>query len=202
MTSVALGAGAPLVAALPWGVFAFPGAPATPPAAAMIRVVCFLAAALALGTTGHPRLAATFLILVLLNSALLHFRTSPRAGRVPPLRGKTSQRALCTQLTRQTSEHTANTVPATHPGGSSQHEHDDAVAHCTDHRGHLPHWIGGRPDPGRSPPSTSSWSRFPSTERFSAIAAQSARSARRSPPPTSAAIAPASRSRTTSSNSG
>jgi len=121
LTSVALGVGAPLVAALLWGVFAAPRAPAaSPAAAAVVQVVFFLAAALALGITGHPRLAATFLILVLVNSALLHLPHQPTSTQGAAAAGKDQPAStFYAAQTRQPPEHTANTVPATHPGGCS-----------------------------------------------------------------------------------
>ena len=121
LTRVALGIGAPLVAALLWGVFAAPRAPAaSPAAAAVVQVVFFLAAALALGITGHPRLAATVLILVLVNSALLHLLHQPTSAQDAAPAGKDQPAStFYAAHTRQPPEHTANTAPAAHPGGSS-----------------------------------------------------------------------------------
>jgi len=65
LTRLALGFGAPLGAAVLWGTFAAPRAPVTSPvAAAAVQIAFHLGAALTLGATGHPRLAATFLVLV------------------------------------------------------------------------------------------------------------------------------------------
>lgn len=81
VTSVALGVGVPLVAAVLWGVFAAPRAPvASAAAAGVVQVVFFLAAALALASTGHPRLGATFLILVMVKSVLLHLQPTSTLG--------------------------------------------------------------------------------------------------------------------------
>ncbi|MGI8591469.1 MAG: YrdB family protein [Nakamurella sp.] len=72
-TSVALAVGAVLTAALVWGLIASPRAPFSSPVLAPVVTVVFLgAAALALRATGHPRLAAGFLVLVVINTLLLH----------------------------------------------------------------------------------------------------------------------------------
>ncbi len=72
-TSVALAVGAVLTAALVWGLIASPRAPfSSPVLTPVVTVVFFGAAALALRATGHPRLAAGFLVLVVINTLLLH----------------------------------------------------------------------------------------------------------------------------------
>ncbi len=71
--SVALAVGAVLTAALVWGLFASPRAPfSSPVLTPVVTVVFFGAAALALRATGHPRLAAGFLVLIVINTLLLH----------------------------------------------------------------------------------------------------------------------------------
>lgn len=122
LTSVALGVGVPLVAAVLWGVFAAPRAPAdSAAAAAVVQVVFFLAAGLALGSTGHPRLAATFLILVVVNSALLHLPHQPTttAGSSAAVDKHQVVGTFYAAHNRRPPGRTARAVPATHPGGSS-----------------------------------------------------------------------------------
>lgn len=80
-TSVLLAVSAPLVGALAWGLFASPRAPFSGPIVTAVTVVTFFgAAALVLHTTGHPRLAAGFLVVVVLNTLLLHLAR----GATPP----------------------------------------------------------------------------------------------------------------------
>jgi hypothetical protein len=71
--SVALGIGAPLVAAILWGLFAAPRAVISrPPLRFVEKVLVFGAATVALYATGHHALAVIFAIIVIINSVLLH----------------------------------------------------------------------------------------------------------------------------------
>ena len=65
VTKTALGIGAPLLAAVLWGLFAAPRAPVSVPSARFaVELLVFGAAALALCTTGHRARGAAFVILV------------------------------------------------------------------------------------------------------------------------------------------
>lgn len=70
---VLLGLGAPLVAAVLWGLFAAPKARFTVslPAVLAVKVVVFAAATAALFGVGHPVLAIVFAILVVINTAIV-----------------------------------------------------------------------------------------------------------------------------------
>jgi len=71
-TRVALAAGAPLAAAVLWGLFAAPRAVYKVAAARVaVKVLVFGAAALALYATGRATLAVVYAVLVVLNSAVL-----------------------------------------------------------------------------------------------------------------------------------
>jgi len=79
LTRLALGVGAPLGAAVLWGVFAAPRAPvASPVAAAAVQIAFHLGAALTIGATGHLRLAATFLFLVTGNTLVRRWLADDR----------------------------------------------------------------------------------------------------------------------------
>jgi hypothetical protein len=68
-----LGVGAPLLMAVVWGVFVSPKAsvPLPPVAWAALQAVLFGAAAVALATFASPALAASFLVVVAANGALM-----------------------------------------------------------------------------------------------------------------------------------
>jgi hypothetical protein len=76
-----LGVGAPLLMAVVWGVFVSPKAsrPLPPVAWVALQAVLFGAAALALATFASPAPAATFLVVVAANGALM----SAMAARRP-----------------------------------------------------------------------------------------------------------------------
>jgi hypothetical protein len=79
LTKAALGIGAPLLAAILWGLFAAPRAPVSVPLVGLgVKVIVFGSAVAALYTTGHRGLAIAFGVLVVLNSVLV--RLSVRAG--------------------------------------------------------------------------------------------------------------------------
>jgi hypothetical protein len=70
---IVLGIGAPVVAAILWGLFAAPRALVSrPPLRFVVKVLVFGAAAIALYVTGHHALAVIFAVIVIINSALLH----------------------------------------------------------------------------------------------------------------------------------
>jgi Protein of unknown function (DUF2568) len=72
LAKTALGVGAPLLAAVLWGLFAAPRAPVSMPAAKFaVELAVFGSAAVALYATGHRALAAAFAVLVLVNSILV-----------------------------------------------------------------------------------------------------------------------------------
>ncbi len=72
VTKPALGIGAPLLAAVLWGLFAAPKATFSVPAAKVaVEVLVFGAAAPALYATGHRALAVAFAVLVVANSTLV-----------------------------------------------------------------------------------------------------------------------------------
>ncbi len=70
---LALGIGAPLLAAVIWGLFIAPKATWTPPTGIWIalQVVLFGAAVLSLFATGHPVLGVLLAVLVLANGGLM-----------------------------------------------------------------------------------------------------------------------------------
>ncbi|CAN5849836.1 hypothetical protein BH18ACT11_BH18ACT11_21650 [soil metagenome] len=73
----ALGLGAPLCAAVLWGLFAATRAPVSvPPLRFAVKVVVFGAAALALYATGHHVLAVVFALIVVANAVLIPIRFS------------------------------------------------------------------------------------------------------------------------------
>jgi hypothetical protein len=70
---IALGIGAPLVAAILWGLFAAPRALFSRSwLRLLVKVIVFGAAVVALYATGHHALAIIFAIVVIINSVLLH----------------------------------------------------------------------------------------------------------------------------------
>lgn len=64
---IALGIGAPLLAAVLWGTFVAPKAsiPVSVPVRIMLQLLVFGTAAAALYASGHPKLAAAFIVIVL-----------------------------------------------------------------------------------------------------------------------------------------
>lgn len=74
VTKTVLGLGAPLGAAVLWGLFAAPRAPVSVPLVGFgVKVVVFGSASLALYATGHHALAFVFATLVVLNAVLVRF---------------------------------------------------------------------------------------------------------------------------------
>jgi hypothetical protein len=72
LTKTAFGVGAPLLAAVAWGLFAAPRASVSVPLAKFaVEPLVFGSAAVALYVTGHHALAAAFAVLVLTNSILV-----------------------------------------------------------------------------------------------------------------------------------
>jgi hypothetical protein len=74
LAKLALGLGAPLLAAVVWGLFVAPKAtvPVPVPVHLLLQVVIFGLAAAGLGAAGHPQLAGVFGVVVVLNMALLY----------------------------------------------------------------------------------------------------------------------------------
>jgi hypothetical protein len=74
LSKVALGIGAPLVAAVVWGIFVSPQAPVALPGVVVLVLqgLVFGAAAAALAATGHRTLALVFLMIVVINAALMY----------------------------------------------------------------------------------------------------------------------------------
>ena len=77
--SIALGIGAPLVAAVVWGLFAAPLARFSLPRAGIlaVKVVVFGGATAALAVLGHPILATVFAVIVVVNLAVEQRRQRP-----------------------------------------------------------------------------------------------------------------------------
>jgi hypothetical protein len=72
LTKTALGIGAPLLAAVLWGLFAAPRAPVSVPLVGLgVKLIVFISAVAALYTTGHRGLAIAFAALVVVNSVLV-----------------------------------------------------------------------------------------------------------------------------------
>jgi hypothetical protein len=72
VTKTALGIGAPLVAAILWGLFAAPRAPVSVPLVGLgVILIVFGSAVAALYSTGHRGLAISFAVLVVANSVLV-----------------------------------------------------------------------------------------------------------------------------------
>jgi hypothetical protein len=74
MAKIALGIGAPLVAAVVWGTFVSPQAPVQLPGllALIFQVLIFGSAAAALVATGHRTLALAFAVVVVVNAVLMY----------------------------------------------------------------------------------------------------------------------------------
>jgi hypothetical protein len=74
ITKVALGIGAPLVAAIVWGVFVAPRAPVALPGfvVLLLQVLVFGSAAAGLIATGHRTLALAFAVVVVINAVLMY----------------------------------------------------------------------------------------------------------------------------------
>lgn len=80
VSKLVLGLGAPLVAAVLWGLFAAPRAPVSIPFARLgVQLAVFGSAAVALYATAHPALAVTFVILVAVNSIMVRVGGTPEA---------------------------------------------------------------------------------------------------------------------------
>jgi hypothetical protein len=72
VTKTALGLGAPLCAAVLWGLFAAPRAPVSVPLLGLVtKVIVFGSAAAALYATGHRALAIVFALIVVANAVLI-----------------------------------------------------------------------------------------------------------------------------------
>ena len=70
-TKMLFGIGAPLLAAVLWGLFASPRAPIAEPLARIgVQMAFFGSAGAALYDTGHRALAVTFILLVIINAIL------------------------------------------------------------------------------------------------------------------------------------
>jgi hypothetical protein len=74
LTKVALGVGAPLVAAVVWGTFLSPRAPVQLPwgVVLVLQAVVFASAAAALAATGNRTLALVFGVIVVTNAILMY----------------------------------------------------------------------------------------------------------------------------------
>jgi hypothetical protein len=74
IAEVALGIGAPLVAAVVWGVFVAPRAPVALPGVVvlLLQVLVFGSAAAGLAATGHRTLALVFAVVVVINAIVMY----------------------------------------------------------------------------------------------------------------------------------
>ena len=74
ITKIALGVGAPLVAAAIWGTFVSPQAPVQLPwpLSLLLQVLVFGSATAALVATGHRTLAVVFGVIVVINAILMY----------------------------------------------------------------------------------------------------------------------------------
>ncbi len=74
LMKIGLGVGAPLVAAVVWGVFVSPRAPVELPGllVLLLQVVVFGSAAVGLAATGHRTLAVVFGVVVVINAVLMY----------------------------------------------------------------------------------------------------------------------------------
>jgi hypothetical protein len=74
MAKIGLGIGAPLAAAVVWGVFVSPQAPVQLPGflVLVLQVLVFGAAAAGLVATGHQTLALAFGVIVVINAILMY----------------------------------------------------------------------------------------------------------------------------------
>ena len=72
VTKTALGLGAPLCAAVLWGLFAAPRAPVSVPLLGFgVKIIVFGSAAAALYATGHRTFAIVFALIVVANAVLI-----------------------------------------------------------------------------------------------------------------------------------
>ena len=72
VTKTALGLGAPLCAAVLWGLFAAPRAPVSVPLLGFgVKIIVFGSAAAVLYATGHRTLAIVFALIVVANAVLI-----------------------------------------------------------------------------------------------------------------------------------
>jgi hypothetical protein len=74
VAKIALGVGAPLVAAVVWGIFVSPQAPVQLPGllVLLLQVLVFGSAAAALAASGHRTLALVFVVIVVINAILMY----------------------------------------------------------------------------------------------------------------------------------
>ena len=74
IAKISLGVGAPLVAAVMWGVFVSPRAPVQLPVllSLILQALVFGSAASGLVVTGHRTVAVMFLMIVVINALLMH----------------------------------------------------------------------------------------------------------------------------------
>ena len=74
ITKIVLGVGAPLVAAVVWGIFVSPRAPVQLPwlVVLLLQVLVFGSAAAGLLATGHRTLALAFVVIVVINAVLMY----------------------------------------------------------------------------------------------------------------------------------
>jgi hypothetical protein len=74
LAKLGLGLGAPLLAAIVWGLFVAPKAtvPVPAPVHLLLQIAVFGLAAAGLVAAGHPQLAGVFGVVVVLNMALLY----------------------------------------------------------------------------------------------------------------------------------
>ena len=74
IAKIGLGIGAPLVAAVVWGVFVSPQAPVQLPGVLVLilQVLVFGSAAAGLVATGHRTLAVVFAVIVVINAILMY----------------------------------------------------------------------------------------------------------------------------------
>lgn len=74
LAKAALGIGAPILAAVMWGIFAAPRAPVSVPLAGLVvQLAVFGSAAIALYATGYRRLSFLFILLTFANGILARF---------------------------------------------------------------------------------------------------------------------------------
>ena len=74
LAKIGLGVGAPLVAAVVWGMFVSPQTPAVLPGLVVLvlQVLVFGSAAAGLVATGHRTLATVFVVIVVTNAVLMY----------------------------------------------------------------------------------------------------------------------------------
>ena len=74
IAKIALGVGAPLVAAVVWAIFVSPRAPVQLPGLVVLilQVLVFGSAAAGLAATGHRTLAVVFGVIVVINAVLMY----------------------------------------------------------------------------------------------------------------------------------